>query len=124
MHGGVCHFQTGACAAHGDRGDCVWGDRDVAGVGADEEFCVEADGEDVLVVLASGEHDWELHCGVVGVFSDDAVGSCSEISWYVWLWPTMVGVPAIALTTAYYKRKFAPRVKARRRRLGGWVGAV
>ena len=31
--------------------------------------------------------------------------------WYVWLWPTIVGVPAIALTTAYYKRKFAPRVK-------------
>ena len=30
----------------------------------------------------------------------------------LWLWPTIVGVPAIALTTAYYKRKFAPRVKA------------
>jgi hypothetical protein len=33
-------------------------------------------------------------------------------AWYVWLWPTIVGVPAIALTTAYYKRKFAPRAKA------------
>jgi uncharacterized membrane protein len=33
-------------------------------------------------------------------------------AWYVWLWPTIIGVPAIALTTAYYKRKFAPRVKA------------
>jgi hypothetical protein len=32
--------------------------------------------------------------------------------WYVWLWPTMVGVPAIIVTTAYYQRKFAPRVKA------------
>ncbi len=29
----------------------------------------------------------------------------------LWLWPTAVGVPAIALTTAYYKRKFAPRSK-------------
>ena len=29
----------------------------------------------------------------------------------LWLWPTIVGVPAIALTTAYYKRKFAPRAK-------------
>ena len=29
--------------------------------------------------------------------------------WYVWLWPTIVGVPAIVLTTAYYKRRFAPR---------------
>jgi len=33
-------------------------------------------------------------------------------TWYVWLWPTIIGVPAIVLTTAYYKRKFAPRVKA------------
>ena len=32
--------------------------------------------------------------------------------WYVWLWPTMVGVPAIVVTAAYYKRKFAPRMKA------------
>ena len=32
--------------------------------------------------------------------------------WYVWLWPTIVGVPAIAMTTAYYKRKFAPKAKA------------
>ena len=30
--------------------------------------------------------------------------------WYVWLWPVMVGVPAIVATTAYYKRKFAPKV--------------
>jgi hypothetical protein len=29
----------------------------------------------------------------------------------LWLWPTIIGVPAIALTTAYYKRKFSPRVK-------------
>jgi uncharacterized membrane protein len=32
--------------------------------------------------------------------------------WYVWLWPVMVGVPAIAVTIAYYKRKFTPRVQA------------
>jgi uncharacterized membrane protein len=30
----------------------------------------------------------------------------------VWLWPTIVGVPAIVLTTAYYKRKFAGKSKA------------
>jgi len=30
----------------------------------------------------------------------------------VWLWPVMVGVPAIIVTTAYYQRKFTPRVKA------------
>jgi len=32
-------------------------------------------------------------------------------SMWLWLWPTMVGVPAIILTTGYYKRKFAPRAK-------------
>jgi uncharacterized membrane protein len=30
-------------------------------------------------------------------------------TWIVWLWPTVVGVPAISLTTAYYRRKFAQR---------------
>ena len=30
----------------------------------------------------------------------------------LWLWPTIIGVPAIALTTAYYKRRFAPRARA------------
>ncbi len=33
-------------------------------------------------------------------------------AWYVWLWPTIVGSPAIALTTVYYKRKFAPGAAA------------
>jgi uncharacterized membrane protein len=30
-------------------------------------------------------------------------------AWYVWLWPSMIGIPAIVVTTAYYKRKFAPK---------------
>ena len=30
----------------------------------------------------------------------------------LWLWPTAIGVPAIVIITAYYKRKFAPRAKA------------
>jgi hypothetical protein len=30
-------------------------------------------------------------------------------TWYVWLWPTIIGVPAISLTTAYYQRKFGQR---------------
>ena len=29
--------------------------------------------------------------------------------WWVWLWPAMVGVPAIIVTIAYYKRKFTPK---------------
>jgi hypothetical protein len=28
----------------------------------------------------------------------------------LWLWPTVIGVPAIVVTTAYYKRKFAPKL--------------
>jgi hypothetical protein len=32
-------------------------------------------------------------------------------AWWVWLWPTIVGAPAIAIWTAYYKKKFAPRAK-------------
>ncbi len=29
--------------------------------------------------------------------------------WWVWLWPVMVGIPAIIVTTAYYRRKFTPK---------------
>ena len=29
----------------------------------------------------------------------------------LWLWPTAIGVPAIVLTTGYYKRKFAPKAR-------------
>jgi uncharacterized membrane protein len=28
---------------------------------------------------------------------------------WLWIWPSAIGVPAIVLTTAYYKRKFTPR---------------
>ena len=31
--------------------------------------------------------------------------------YYLWLWPTAIGVPAIVITTGYYKRKFAPKLK-------------
>jgi|SRR5947209_3174443 len=30
-------------------------------------------------------------------------------AWWVWLWPTMLGVPAITIWTGYYKKKFAGR---------------
>ncbi|AXC13408.1 hypothetical protein ACPOL_4131 [Acidisarcina polymorpha] len=32
-------------------------------------------------------------------------------AWWVWLWPTMVGVPVSAIWTAYYKRRFSPKRK-------------
>ncbi len=30
-------------------------------------------------------------------------------AWWVWLWPTIVGVPAISIWTAYYEKKFSAR---------------
>ena len=33
-------------------------------------------------------------------------------AWWLWIVPTAIGVPAIALTSAYYHRKFAAKVKA------------
>lgn len=30
-------------------------------------------------------------------------------AWWVWLWPTIIGVPVITIWTAYYKKKFAIR---------------
>jgi uncharacterized membrane protein len=32
-------------------------------------------------------------------------------AWWVWLWPTIVGVPTIVIWTTYYKKKFSPRAK-------------
>jgi hypothetical protein len=32
-------------------------------------------------------------------------------AWWVWLWPTIVGVPAIAAWSAYYEKKFLPKPK-------------
>ncbi len=45
-------------------------------------------------------------------FSVVTLGRVMGNHWYVWLWPSMVGVPAIVVTTAYYRRKFSPRVKS------------
>jgi uncharacterized membrane protein len=45
-------------------------------------------------------------------FSAVNLGPYFGAAWWVWLWPTIVGVPAIAIWTAYYEKKFAPRPKA------------
>lgn len=42
-------------------------------------------------------------------FSVVTLGQVLGNIWYLWLWPSIVGVPAIAATTAYYKRKFGPK---------------
>jgi uncharacterized membrane protein len=42
-------------------------------------------------------------------FSVTTIGRFVHGGWVIWVLPTFIGVPAISLTTAYYKRKFAPR---------------
>jgi len=62
---------------------------------------------------------WFVHLqGMIGsyiaamtAFSAVNLGHWFGTAWWVWLWPTMVGVPAIAIWTAYYKKKFAPKPK-------------
>jgi uncharacterized membrane protein len=57
---------------------------------------------------------WNMIGSYIAAWSAFSVVTLSRFlgnGWYVWLWPTIVGVPAIVLTTAYYRRKFAPRVK-------------
>jgi hypothetical protein len=45
-------------------------------------------------------------------FSVVTIGRFVHGGWVIWMVPTAIGSPAIALTTAYYKRKFAPRAKS------------
>src|SRR5271170_967340 len=44
-------------------------------------------------------------------FSAVNLGPWFGNAWWVWLWPTIVGVPAIAIWTRYYEKKFAPKSK-------------
>ncbi|WP_260706159.1 DUF2306 domain-containing protein [Edaphobacter flagellatus] len=63
---------------------------------------------------------WYTHLGnfigsYIAAWSAFSVVTLSRVlgnQWYVWLWPVMIGIPAIIITTAYYKRKFAPRPKS------------
>jgi hypothetical protein len=60
---------------------------------------------------------WFTHLGnfigsYIAMWSAFSVVTLSQIfgnAWYVWLWPTIVGVPAIVATVNYYTRKFAPK---------------
>ncbi len=44
-------------------------------------------------------------------FSVVTIGRFVHGGWVIWVLPTAIGIPAIALTTTYYKKKFAPRNK-------------
>jgi uncharacterized membrane protein len=43
-------------------------------------------------------------------FSAVNLGHWFGAAWWVWLWPTIVGVPAIAIWSRYYEKKFAAKV--------------
>jgi hypothetical protein len=45
-------------------------------------------------------------------FSVVTLGQVLGNTWYLWLWPSILGVPAVAATTVYYKRKFAPKLRS------------
>jgi uncharacterized membrane protein len=47
---------------------------------------------------------WTAFCVVT-------IGPLVRGAWWLWLVPMGIGLPAIIATTAYYKRKFAPRAK-------------
>ena len=42
-------------------------------------------------------------------FSVVTIGPLLHGAWWIWIVPTGIGVPAIAITTAYYRRKFTPK---------------
>jgi hypothetical protein len=44
-------------------------------------------------------------------FAVTTIGRFVHGGWVIWVLPTAIGVPAIALTNAYYRRKFTPRKK-------------
>ena len=60
---------------------------------------------------------WYAHlAGMLGsyiaawtAFSVTTIGPLLHGAWWLWVLPTAVGVPAILLTQAYYRRKFTPR---------------
>ena len=60
---------------------------------------------------------WYAHLGgMIGsyiaawtAFSVVTIGPLLHGAWWIWIVPTGIGVPAIAITTAYYRRKFTPK---------------
>jgi uncharacterized membrane protein len=62
---------------------------------------------------------WYAHlAGMLGsyiaawtAFSVVTIGPLLHGAWWIWVVPSAIGVPAIALTDAYYHRKFTPKPK-------------
>jgi hypothetical protein len=45
-------------------------------------------------------------------FSVVTIGPLLHGAWWIWIVPTGIGVPAIAMTRAYYQKKFTPKPKS------------
>jgi uncharacterized membrane protein len=66
---------------------------------------------------------WYAHLsGMIGsyiaawtAFSVVTIGPLLHGAWWIWVVPTGIGVPAIAMTQAYYRRKFTPKPESRAR---------
>jgi uncharacterized membrane protein len=62
---------------------------------------------------------WYAHLGgMIGsyiaawtAFSVVTIGPLLHGAWWIWIVPTGIGIPAIVATTAYYRRKFTPKIK-------------
>jgi uncharacterized membrane protein len=63
---------------------------------------------------------WYAHlAGMIGsyiaawtAFSVVTIGPRLHGAWWIWVLPTAVGVPAIVMTTTYYRKKFTPMRKS------------
>jgi len=89
---------------------CVRDHRNAHGAGFDPWIYQAIGRKDVLVVWAYAGDDRQLLRGNDRLFrsESDALVWCGLV---VWLWPTIVGASAIAVWTAYYKKRFLPKPK-------------
>ena len=52
------------------------------------------------------------YIAAVAAFSVVNLGPLFGNAWWVWLWPVIVGVPAIRVWKSYYRKKFSAGPKA------------
>jgi len=72
-----------------------------------------ARGAETNPTIAFGDHGAPRFGSYIAAWTAFSVVTLTQLfhngAWYVWLWPAIVGTPAIVLTTIYYKRKFGPK---------------
>src|ERR1700722_10354381 len=94
---------------HGEhRCHCLRAHRNAHGAGLDPRIYQALGRKNVLVVWPYARDDRQLHRGNDRLFAVNLTRWFGP-AWWVWLWPTIVGVPVIAIWTNYYEKKFAPK---------------